>query len=169
MYTPLQQESVDWKNMSVFEDHRAAALRRFAGLRMIVDFITMDSRMISKLHASYLEQLAAERGVHLLIGLGRYRTGLGEWPSHLGDAAALTPAEALIDPTNGGEFVYSLVGDGFRLYSKGQNGIDEGGKKDRKTGADDILIWPLGEDDGETEASEEPPPGADDDAGMAAE
>ena len=54
----------------------------------------------------------------------------------------LTAPETLIDPTNGGSFVYKLTEDSFILYSKGKNNIDEGGKADRNTGPDDCLIWP---------------------------
>jgi hypothetical protein len=61
-------------------------------------------------------------------------------------------AEVLVDPMNGGAFVYRRTGDNFILYSKGLNGIDEGGKREevvftdgRKVlneGCDDYVIWP---------------------------
>ena len=35
---------------------------------------------------------------------------------------------ALIDPQNGVAYVYQRTADGFRLYSTGPNGQDEGGQ-----------------------------------------
>ena len=47
----------------------------------------------------------------------------------------------LTDPQNNGPFVYKCDGDDFIFYSKGPNGIDEGGVASRP--ADDYPIWPL--------------------------
>jgi hypothetical protein len=61
------------------------------------------------------------------------------------------PAEALIDPQNNGSFVYECAGETFTLYSKGQNGTDNDGRRslfpsDDSTppeqAEDDILFWP---------------------------
>ena len=84
--------------------------------------------------------LAHRRGAHLLIALRFYRTANNRWPQTLNDVKSLAPPEAFIDPLNGGAFVYKLNENGFTLYSKGQNNIDENGS--RKGGADDWLIWP---------------------------
>ena len=46
----------------------------------------------------------------------------------------------LTDPLNGDSYFYEAQKDGFILYSKGLNGIDENGK--RKGDADDWLFWP---------------------------
>jgi hypothetical protein len=90
----------------------------------------------------YFQMLARRRGLRILITLRRYKNKHGVWPENLGDIVDLTTPEILIDPTNGGSFVYKLTEDSFILYSKGKNNIDEGGKADRNTGPDDCLIWP---------------------------
>ena len=74
--------------------------------------------------------------------LRRYKNKTGQWPQKLDDVKALTPAEIHVDPINGGSFVYKLTEENFTLYSKGKNNIDEGGKRDPESGADDWLIWP---------------------------
>ena len=75
-----------------------------------------------------------------MIGLRRYKNENGSWPERLEDIESLVPAEILVDPINNGRFVYKLVDDGFMLYSKGKNNIDEGGKY--LSDANDWPIWP---------------------------
>jgi hypothetical protein len=57
------------------------------------------------------------------------------------------PAEAFIDLINNNSFVYKLTDENFTLYSKGKNGIDEGGRwgyvRALDRNEDDIAIWPL--------------------------
>jgi len=89
----------------------------------------------------YFQMLARRRGLRILIILRRYKNKHGVWPDSLGDIIDLTVPEVLIDPTNDGSFVYKATDDGFTLYSKGKNNIDEGGKC-KKDGPDDCLIWP---------------------------
>jgi len=95
-----------------------------------------------------------KRGCQVLIGLRRYRNKNGYWPGSLDEVQSLLPAEAFIDPQNGGAFVYKLTDDTFKLYSKGKNDIDEGGRREKNIGTgccapnvvckgyDDQLIWP---------------------------
>jgi hypothetical protein len=94
----------------------------------------------TRLEGVCLRSLAQRRGTHLLIALRRYKNANGSWPQDLGVLRDLVRPEILVDPTNGGSFVYKLTQDDFVLYSKGQNNIDENGSR---TGtADDRLIWP---------------------------
>jgi hypothetical protein len=146
MYAPLQQEDFDWARMSDYEQYRASQYRRLPGVRIFVLFVPLDAEWIWRVRGFYLGMLAERRGMRLLVDLRRYHIRNSHWPEDLTQIAEDVPSDALIDPTNDGEFVYVRAGDGFRLYSKGQNGIDEGGRQDRKTGADDILIWPLRDD-----------------------
>ncbi|MCL5278681.1 MAG: hypothetical protein M1376_02090 [Planctomycetes bacterium] len=89
---------------------------------------------------------AACRGTWLILGLRRYHDAHGVWPRTLDAISEYVPAETLVDPTNGEPFVYVTEGDGFRLYSKGPNRIDEGGRsgyvRASKKVEDDIWIWP---------------------------
>lgn len=89
----------------------------------------------------YFQMLARRRGLRILIVLRRYKNKHGVWPRSLDDIKDLTVAENLVDPINSSSFVYKVTDDGFTLYSKGKNNIDEGGKYERGT-TDDWLIWP---------------------------
>jgi hypothetical protein len=102
-------------------------------------------------HDNYIRLMMGKRGSRLLIGLRRYRNKTGRWPESLDDIKSLAPAEIFVDPINGGSFVYKLTDDGFKLYSKGKNNIDEDGQYNsvwdpntykHRVEEDDTLIWP---------------------------
>jgi hypothetical protein len=84
------------------------------------------------------------RGNLILLGLRRYRDLHGSWPERLDELGDSVSAEMLVDPMNGHSFVYKVSDDGFVLYSKGPNGIDENGEWGGDNGADDWMIWPVG-------------------------
>jgi len=90
--------------------------------------------------------ITARRGAWLVLGLRRYRDAHGVWPQTLDAISEDVPAEAFVDPTAGEAFVYALDGDGFKLYSKGINRIDDGGRhgyvKALDKFEDDIPLWP---------------------------
>jgi hypothetical protein len=91
------------------------------------------------------KRLGTDRtGTHILIGLREYTDVHGSWPGRLEDLGDLVSAETLVDPMNGEAFVYKLSDDGFVLYSKGPNGIDENGERGGDNDADDWMIWPQG-------------------------
>ncbi len=98
------------------------------------------------LHDIYLRYLSNRKGCQIVLALRRYKNMNGHWPQTLDAIRSSLSEEILTDPLNGGSFVYKLRDDGFRLYSKGRNNIDDGGKSDKsrepKTGADDWLMWP---------------------------
>ncbi len=93
-----------------------------------------------------LRTKAYRRGSLLIIALRRYKNAHGDWPGSLDEIKDFTDEENFVDPLNGGEYVYRLTDDGFMLYSKGKNGIDDGGEDlhspDDANEPDDILIWP---------------------------
>jgi len=96
------------------------------------------------IHDTYLRTIAQQRGGRIIVALRRYKNKNGNWPASSDEVKSSAPEEIFIDPINGGSFVYKLTGDNFKLYSKGKNGIDDGGRRDywyEKTGADDLMIW----------------------------
>jgi hypothetical protein len=99
---------------------------------------------MERLHELYLRELSSRRAMFILIALRRCKDKTGQWPSTLDEIRRLLPADALLDPLNGGAFVYRLTEDGFTLYSIGQNRIDENGEfAGRKKGRpDDYPYWP---------------------------
>ena len=98
------------------------------------------------IHKTYFRLLALRRGSRLLIAIKKYHIEHGTWPESLDEIKSLAPAEAFHDPTGNDAFVYALDGDGFKLYSKGINRIDEGGRRSYvltlDKNQDDIAIWP---------------------------
>ncbi|MHC4528443.1 MAG: hypothetical protein ACYS29_11235 [Planctomycetota bacterium] len=106
----------------------------------------LESRLLSEdvaddetvYHLEYHRLVARRRGARIILGLKRYQIKEGSWPHGLDDVKSLVPAEAFVDPLNGGDFVYRLTDENFSLYSKGTDNVD--GKGSVKT---DWLIWPL--------------------------
>jgi hypothetical protein len=99
-----------------------------------------------KVHDQYLRAIAEQRGSRIIIALRRYKNKNDVWPESLNDIKSIAPEEIFVDPFNEGSFVYKLIDDSFKLYSKGLNNIDEDGKYKRRYGetseGDDWLIWP---------------------------
>lgn len=83
--------------------------------------------------------LTSKRGIHILMALKRYKNKYSKWPKDLDEIKSMVVEHILVDPLSSRSFVYKLTNDGFILYSKGKNNLDEGGRK--KDGADDWPIW----------------------------
>lgn len=88
----------------------------------------------------YFRTMASGRGLRIAIALKRHRIETGQWPGSLEEIAASLPELILTDPLNGGPFLYRRTDDTFELYSKGRNGIDEGGWSEPER-SDDWPIW----------------------------
>jgi len=78
-------------------------------------------------HDAHLRNLALLRGSRLLLVIEQYHNEHGSWPKNLEQVKGSVPAEVLVDPITGDTFVYKLIEEDFMLYSRGKNGIDEGG------------------------------------------
>lgn len=102
------------------------------------------ARALEKLRTIHLRLLRHRRGNRILIALRRHKNQTGDWPESLDEIQPLVAAEVLVDPSNNGCFVYKLTDEGFTLYSRGENDIDQNGQyKGNVPGrADDWLIWP---------------------------
>ena len=100
----------------------------------------------------YKKYIATARGVRILVALRRYKNKSGHWPRFLNDIKSQLPDEVFTDPINNGSFIYKPTDDGFKLYSKGKNNIDEDGQKNFTLDTDsfeaiyqqdDVTFWPL--------------------------
>ncbi|MFB0525783.1 MAG: hypothetical protein ACETVZ_09585 [Phycisphaerae bacterium] len=80
-----------------------------------------------KIHEIYVRNLSLRRGSRLLTAIKQYNIEHGSWPENLEQVKGSVPAEVLVDPITGDAFVYKLIEEDFMLYSRGKNGIDEGG------------------------------------------
>jgi len=93
-----------------------------------------------RLHQLRLRFLSSRQSTRILIALRRHKEKTGGWPETLEQIEPVLAEGTLADPQNNGPFVYKCDGDDFVFYSKGPNGIDEGGSSSGP--ADDWPIWP---------------------------
>jgi hypothetical protein len=151
MYQPfarLADPDFNWDTLKEVEEEYSAESRRLHGARALFWLMQMDSSDISRFHRSYMRAVTLRRSSELMIGLRRHKNELGAWPESLDEIKSLAPTRAFIDPLNGGAFVYDVTEGGFKLYSKGPNGVDEGGRDGRpkpedENAPDDVAIWPI--------------------------
>jgi len=99
-----------------------------------------DPPLLHETHRYHLFTLTNRRRMYIMVALRRYKNERSHWPQTLDSIKPLVAEEVLTDPHNNSPFVYKLTDDGFILYSKGKNNIDEAGRS--KDGADDWPIWP---------------------------
>lgn len=95
------------------------------------------------LDGQYKNHMALMRVTSIMVQLKRYWLEHTSWPESLSQIQMPVGVEVIIDPVSGTEFVYGKTGNGFYLYSKGPNGIDDKGQNDSIKGFDDIVFWPL--------------------------
>lgn len=82
---------------------------------------------------------AATRAARLITELKAQQQSTGSLPESLD---ALRDRSYTIDPFTGQAFGFRREGNDFVIYSKGANGIDDGGLHDRSGESNDILYWP---------------------------
>jgi hypothetical protein len=144
-YKDAALPSFNWDEIEEYEHAKNKQLRRLYSMRLILPFVGLDNSELSALHRCYMRLTARRRACRIFTGLRLYKNNIGVWPQKLEDVESLVPSEALIDPINGGPFVYKLTDDSFMLYSRGKNNIDEGGEYKsnwpEKAEPDDWLIW----------------------------
>jgi len=104
-----------------------------------------DKQAVALARREYNGHVANARALCILVVLKRYQNTAGDWPEGLDDVRVSVPNEILTDPFNGGSFVYRRTGDGFELYSAGENKTDESRTLECK-GGDDRPIWPRGKE-----------------------
>ncbi|MHC4528444.1 MAG: hypothetical protein ACYS29_11240 [Planctomycetota bacterium] len=138
---PAPQVDREERLAAAFEFERLYAKKHLGLLhRIALLFRRDDRRALDRVKELCRRVRAERRGMHILIALRRYKDQHGRWPNSLDDIKDLTAAENFVDPMNDESFVYKLTDDGFKIYSKGKNKIDEDG--DRKGDAADWPIWP---------------------------
>ncbi len=153
MYRPFAkaaEPNFDWGTLVELDERLSSQSRRLYGIRAFSWFVFMEASEVRRFHDAYMRDVAGCRGTRLIVGLRSYKNEHGAWPESLEQIRPLVPAEALVDPMNGGAFAYRASEDGFKLYSKGPNGIDEDGKRvcprsQEESGPDDVAIWPIPE------------------------
>lgn len=141
-YYAMAEPDFDWQKGV----EKPAKMLQFNYRHLVERLTEILAPAYDRVHDTYLRTIAQQRGSGLVIALRRYKNKNGNWPESLDDIQSLAPEEIFVDPINSSSFIYKLTDENFTLYSKGKNGIDDGGKRDKwdeeKTGADDIAIWP---------------------------
>jgi hypothetical protein len=135
-YYPMAQVDYDWQN-DIPKFSWRSLRPNYHCFAYIISGIQQPN--YSGIHDLYLRSLANRKACQVIIALKEYKNKNDHWPQTLEEIRSLVPSQVLIDPINGGSFVYKLTDDGFRLYSKGPNNIDEDG--DFRNG-DDWPLWP---------------------------
>jgi len=88
---------------------------------------------VSRAFALWHRSRALVRATRIAIAAERYRLKHGAWPARLEELVPeYLPSEAIVDPMSGKPFVYRREGDGIRVYSVGEDGVDDGGIMDRE-------------------------------------
>ncbi len=138
----MAEPDFDWRK----EPKESTKMIRLNYRYLIARSAGMFGSLYYNIHDTYLRAIATKRGSRIIIALRRYKNQNGFWPVNLDDVKPMAPAEIFVDPHNGGDFVYEITEENFRLYSKGKNNVDEDGKYKRRYGetseGDDWLIWP---------------------------
>ncbi|MFC1739364.1 hypothetical protein ACFL1G_09995 [Planctomycetota bacterium] len=98
-----------------------------------------------RIHRFHQQLLTDKRGLRLIVALKRYKNQTNHWPQSILKLKSLLPEKTFLD-AYGSPFVYEQIDGDFKLYSKGENKIDENGQgydPDMEEGNfDDLLIWP---------------------------
>jgi hypothetical protein len=121
--------------------------------KYLIQILTdMLSGSYSNMREICLKTESRKRGCQVMAVLRRYKNENGDWPEGLEEIRSLVSAEVLIDPLNGGDFVYDSNDGDFRLYSRGLDNIDQSAEYNTKLDAgvpsievqqDDFVIWPI--------------------------
>lgn len=94
------------------------------------------------LNEQYKRHLAIVNQIHIFSAMKQYFLKNECWPKELEDLDIEDADYVLTDPLCNKPFVYELTEQGFRLYSRGPNSIDDGGINNSNENKDDILFWP---------------------------
>jgi hypothetical protein len=94
---------------------------------------------LSRAHTLSTRSESSRRATALVTNIMAYRQEHGSLPESLD---AFGDRGFLVDPFTNRRFVYRREGDGFKLYSAGPNGADDGGVHDPRTQTNDLVYWP---------------------------
>lgn len=105
---------------------------------------------LTKIHQIRARAEAARRATQLTYATRLFKERHGRWPESLDELPEEIGREVRIDPFTGGYFGYRVDADGPRIYSAGENGVDDGGihspqwydPNGDNSGPDDYVFWP---------------------------
>lgn len=119
-----------------------SALRGPQGWIMRLNYRTLRKLMepaIQAVRQSAARSAAQQRLFVIHLALGAYRDAHGSWPNVLTDLSPEILKVVPPDPYVDAPFVYRVEADGYRLYSVGENRVDDGGEDDETRSALDVV------------------------------
>jgi len=141
----MAEPDYDWHEQSRPFSWTTMRLNFHTFVNLLTDMLEEAYYNISRLYPRYETDA---KGARAVIVLCRHKNKYGHWPQNLDEVKEFADSDIFVDPLSNDSFVYKLTEDGFTLYSKGANGVDEGGEysddcQQDKAEPDDWLIWPL--------------------------
>ncbi len=100
------------------------------GSHALVAMFVPATNKVAEAHRRKTAWVASMRG---LIAVERFRMKHGKWPANLADMVPEFLQEIPTDPFDGTPLKMVKVTDGVIVYSVGPDGVDDGGKLDRKS------------------------------------
>ncbi|MHC5112739.1 MAG: sialidase family protein [Planctomycetota bacterium] len=104
---------------------------------------------LGRVHKMRARIEASQRATQLAYATHLYRQESGSWPAALDVVADHYGGNMTTDPFTGENFGYRLTDDGPVIYSRSENGIDDGGVHSHRWddsqdeyGSDDHIFWP---------------------------
>jgi hypothetical protein len=102
---------------------------------MVKTFMPALSRYYTLVTGSEVQQ----RGTQLAARIKAFEQQNGSLPESLD---VFGEADFTVDPFTGARFRYERTDGGFRIYSVGPNGVDDGGVHDRRFSSSDFVVFP---------------------------
>lgn len=105
---------------------------------------------LSRVYTLTTQYEASRRATQLTYAIHLHKARTGKWPASLDELPERHAGAVRTDPFSGEDFAYRLGADGPVLYSKSENGRDDGGVHHRRWGSgsdgpdtsDDFVFWP---------------------------
>lgn len=105
----------------------------------------------ARVHALRTRAVANRRATEVALAINLHKARTGSWPTSLDELPANLLGDARRDPFSGKDFVYRLTPEGPRLYTVGEDGVDNGGRhatkwgddKEKEGDSDDHVFWPV--------------------------
>ena len=103
---------------------------------------------LGRVHYLRTRYEAERRGTLASFAAHDFRERHGRWPETMAEIGEAYGYDIATDPFTGLDYGYEVTEDGPRIYSYGENGVDDGGhgrgtgSRRGGTGEDDLLYWP---------------------------
>ena len=106
-------------------------------------FFGFSALNLHKIYYLYHKTRSRTEAVITVVAILRYKTDAGQYPESLDKLVSAGYLQSVpMDPYSDGPLVYKIAEDNFKLYSVGENFIDDGGIA-FPSSSGDIVYWPV--------------------------